>query len=304
MRVEEKIARAYHKDLSWRKVLVRLEPDAHNNIIVRRMFANAYGWPVIKHLCDTHFADTYSAQTRDEEEPAIDRAKGIDVPVKEDGEHVRGQEATQPPIERTESELREVRDELAPLNTSLKGPKRVNTVDSIRSTGSADWDSIYFDGTSDDEDEKDDRNAIQKFWQPNGARSPRAPTSPSALKSPTDRGTSEAELTDFLHGAPRPAPTMEVHRGLGLSPTKSRKSTSSSKSTEPDSVQPFEGQAPLLGEEQPLTASPPASPSLANISEVGLRRSLEGSPVANRTRSGSGVGEQVARMSSKDNERS
>jgi hypothetical protein len=41
MKVEEKIARAYHRDLSWRKVLVRLEPDAHNNMIVRRMFANA-----------------------------------------------------------------------------------------------------------------------------------------------------------------------------------------------------------------------------------------------------------------------
>ncbi|EMC93049.1 hypothetical protein BAUCODRAFT_52749, partial [Baudoinia panamericana UAMH 10762] len=75
MKVEEKIARAYHKDLSWRKVLVRLEPDAHNNMIVRRMFANAYGWPVIKHLCDTHFADTWTARTRDEEEPAQERAQ-------------------------------------------------------------------------------------------------------------------------------------------------------------------------------------------------------------------------------------
>ncbi|KAA8649236.1 lipase ROG1 family protein [Aspergillus tanneri] len=55
LKVEEKIARAYHRNLSWRKVLVRLEPDAHNNIIVRRMFTNAYGWPVVKHLVDTHF---------------------------------------------------------------------------------------------------------------------------------------------------------------------------------------------------------------------------------------------------------
>ncbi|KAL2811299.1 putative serine esterase-domain-containing protein [Aspergillus cavernicola] len=55
LKVEEKIARAYHHGLSWRKVLVRLEPDAHNNIIVRRMFANAYGWPVVEHLVDTHF---------------------------------------------------------------------------------------------------------------------------------------------------------------------------------------------------------------------------------------------------------
>ncbi|RDW83980.1 lipase ROG1 family protein [Aspergillus mulundensis] len=55
LKVEEKIARAYHRGLSWRKVLVRLEPDAHNNIIVRRMFANAYGWPVVQHLVDSHF---------------------------------------------------------------------------------------------------------------------------------------------------------------------------------------------------------------------------------------------------------
>lgn len=68
MKVEEKIARAYHRDLSWRKVLVRLEPDAHNNIVVRRMFANAYGWPVVKHLVDTHFGATYEAMTADDAE--------------------------------------------------------------------------------------------------------------------------------------------------------------------------------------------------------------------------------------------
>ncbi|KAM9898816.1 hypothetical protein OXX79_006085 [Metschnikowia pulcherrima] len=46
-----KIARKYHTpDLSWRKVLVYLPPDAHNNIIVRRRFANGYGWGVIEHL--------------------------------------------------------------------------------------------------------------------------------------------------------------------------------------------------------------------------------------------------------------
>lgn len=60
LKVEEKIARAYHRGLPWRKVLVRLEPDAHNNIIVRRMFTNAHGWPVIKHLVDTHFGSPSS----------------------------------------------------------------------------------------------------------------------------------------------------------------------------------------------------------------------------------------------------
>lgn len=52
---ENKIACAYQRELSWRKVLVHLEPEAHNNMIVRRKFANAYGWPVVKHLCDNHF---------------------------------------------------------------------------------------------------------------------------------------------------------------------------------------------------------------------------------------------------------
>ncbi|KAI5790095.1 putative serine esterase-domain-containing protein [Geopyxis carbonaria] len=73
MKVEEKIARAYHKDMSWRKVLVRLEPDAHNNMIVRRMFANAYGWPVVQHVVETHFGLSGVAVTRDEDESSSER---------------------------------------------------------------------------------------------------------------------------------------------------------------------------------------------------------------------------------------
>ena len=95
LRVEEKIARAYHRDLSWRKVLVRLEPDAHNNIIVRRMFTNAYGWPVVKHLVDTHFGYTSTAQTRDVLEGGVDRAKSPMVKTTHSGNEVRGQ--TDPP---------------------------------------------------------------------------------------------------------------------------------------------------------------------------------------------------------------
>lgn len=56
-KIEEEIAREYHKAMSWKKVLVKLKPDAHNNIIVRRRFANAYGWPVIQHLIDDHFPE-------------------------------------------------------------------------------------------------------------------------------------------------------------------------------------------------------------------------------------------------------
>lgn len=103
MKIEEKIARAYHKDLSWRKVLVRLEPDAHNNIIVRRMFANAYGWPVVKHLCDTHFAYTATAKTRDEDEPNTERVNPTRAAVRADGEQVKGQ--TDLPAEAGEARL-------------------------------------------------------------------------------------------------------------------------------------------------------------------------------------------------------
>ncbi|KAI0872678.1 putative serine esterase-domain-containing protein [Hypoxylon argillaceum] len=85
MRVEEKIARAYHRDLSWRKVLVNIEPDAHNNIIVRRMFANAFGWPVVKHLVDAHFSDDATARTRDDLESNTERAKAMDKGPDETG---------------------------------------------------------------------------------------------------------------------------------------------------------------------------------------------------------------------------
>ncbi|KAK2737893.1 hypothetical protein FQN57_007344 [Myotisia sp. PD_48] len=94
MRVEEKIARAYHRDLTWRKVLVRLQPDAHNNIIVRRMFGNAYGWPVVKHLVDTHFGYTVAAEESDEVEARGDRAKPMHQPANEEGEEVIGQADT------------------------------------------------------------------------------------------------------------------------------------------------------------------------------------------------------------------
>lgn len=80
MKVEEKIARAYHRDMSWRKVLVKLEPDAHNNLICRRMFANAFGWPVVKHLVDAHFSDAAAARLSDDNENNLERAKHISQP--------------------------------------------------------------------------------------------------------------------------------------------------------------------------------------------------------------------------------
>lgn len=127
MRIEEKIARAYHKDMAWRKVLVRLEPDAHNNMIVRRMFANAYGWPVVKHMCDTHFAYTAAAETRDEDEAPIERAKAQDVKASQEGEEVRQQ--TQKP------------DRKDTLERQL--PERANTAESLPEKGDHEVDTLH-----------------------------------------------------------------------------------------------------------------------------------------------------------------
>ncbi|KAJ5548624.1 hypothetical protein N7513_005858 [Penicillium frequentans] len=91
LKVEEKIARAYHRDLTWRKVLVRLEPDAHNNIIVRRMFTNAYGWPVVKHLVDTHFGHTDAVETDDVLQQTVERAKSPGIGPSSSGDEVEGQ---------------------------------------------------------------------------------------------------------------------------------------------------------------------------------------------------------------------
>lgn len=89
MRVEEKIARAYHRGLSWRKVLVKLEPDAHNNIVVRRTFANAFGWPVIQHLVDAHFSDAATARCPDADEPNTERTKGVGLAPSVDGRETK-----------------------------------------------------------------------------------------------------------------------------------------------------------------------------------------------------------------------
>ncbi|OCK78416.1 DUF676-domain-containing protein [Lepidopterella palustris CBS 459.81] len=281
MRVEEKIARAYHHELSWRKVLVRLEPDAHNNIVVRRMFANAYGWPVIKHLCDTHFGDTYSAVTRDEHEPAVDRAKAIDKPVEVDGEEVNGQ--SDGFLDRTNSEMREVADNLTPLKTDLsQGQTHADSGSSLKSRDSSVWDDSYFDGTSDDDDddEPNDRNPFQRFLQLQTPKYNRKTSgqSPSYERAPL--GTSHAEIADFLTKSP---PPIEGHRGLGYYPR------------DADSLESMHGRH--------QTSSPPDSPPvLGNTAELGLRRSLELPSLTGdqygRRRSGSGgVSEQVARLS-------
>lgn len=72
-KLEEAIARRWHQGMTWRKVVVALKPDAHNNIFVRRRFTNAYGWGVVDHIIENHFsASCIFPQTgRDIDVPSI-----------------------------------------------------------------------------------------------------------------------------------------------------------------------------------------------------------------------------------------
>ena len=198
MKVEEKIARAYHHDLSWRKVLVRLEPDAHNNMVVRRMFSNAYGWPVIKHLVDTHFADTYAAQTADAYEPSKERAKPITEDVGEHGEEVDTDNRKEK-IERSNSEMSEAKDSLSEL-TDVGDHSMTSSINrhAVSRKDSAQWDDSMFDITDDEED----------LGPPNELRTRGHIMIPNTQPTDDDesgqKGTSPTEITAFLTRSPPP----------------------------------------------------------------------------------------------------
>lgn len=216
MKVEEKIARAYHRDLSWRKVLVRLEPDAHNNMIVRRMFANAYGWPVIHHLCETHFADSDAALTRDEDEDNHEHAKPANQnPDAAGGETLDGQNESKEVKEadRTDSERREASDSVPALNAPKPGSlglalagKGINvrrpTYDrsGTGTESDAGWSDRDWADSENDSDE-DSPEEVKKGggWTWTEAIAGRVATAP--LSSP--RGTERGVLDDFFGGKKR-----------------------------------------------------------------------------------------------------
>jgi hypothetical protein len=295
MKVEEKIARAYHKDLSWRKVLVRLEPDAHNNMIVRRQFANAYGWPVIKHLCDTHFADTYSARTRDEAEPAKERALPAKVPIDpQRGEEVAGQSRKAPPS-RTDSESREAQDELTALNAS-SGSSKLHA----EQRASGVWDDAVFEGPDDDDSDIDERGPLQRFMSPGALKRPEQsydPASPTSRSSTTARSPS-VQFTDGHRGLVPSSPTSTKSRAAHDPESGSLKSPASVKSAaEPEDAAI---KAPVVTAN--LTEEPESIDDSANLADVGLGKSVHeqlGSPAMDKikeTRSTS-VTEDVARAS-------
>jgi hypothetical protein len=293
MKVEEKIARAYHKDLSWRKVLVRLEPDAHNNMIVRRMFANAYGWPVVKHLCDTHFGDTFTAATRDEDEPAIDRAKEYSQVDHEAGEEVKGQNERKP-LTRSASDMREDRDELKPLQESAGGAIKHK----LNPQGSAVWDDIYFEGSDDDDDDEEGYAAkVQRFLHFNQGE--------NDVTSWVGGGGAPKKQSADNTTRPAKRQSTEMHRGLG--PTRSHEPYSprvSTSSSNAPVLSPDSASGVFTGKK--LTAEPPIMDDgeslLSNAKQnsttgLGLQKNIKqvvAQPDVSAARE-AGVGEQVTR---------
>ena len=208
MKVEEKIARAYHHGLSWRKVLVRLEPDAHNNMVVRRMFANAYGWPVVKHLVDTHFADTYEAKTADVFEPNEERARPVDETVSAKGEEVDHPAQPKAEIRRTDSELREAVDNISDLRSESKNDSKNSSFSTkypiLSREDSAQWDDTLFE-VSDDDSEEEQRHASQRTRHQDHSHPHRPHIFPPSEREPeSPKGTSEAEIAAFLTKSPVP----------------------------------------------------------------------------------------------------
>ncbi|KAI7713234.1 hypothetical protein KC353_g7714 [Hortaea werneckii] len=188
-------------------------------MIVRRMFANAYGWPVVKHLCDTHFADTYFARTRDESEPGIERAQPLGKPIPDTGEEVDDQTAkTVDSIHgRSKSEMREARDELAALPTAKDGFDGTHSPAgrrAVRNVDSGVWDDSYFEGDEDDDSDVDERNIVQKLINPNGGLKQPEPS----YQRPESKNSSVR-----TPGTPTKARYADGHRGLTpSSPTSSK----------------------------------------------------------------------------------
>ena len=219
MKVEEKIARAYHRDLSWRKVLVRLEPDAHNNICVRRMFSNAYGWPVVKHLVDTHFSSSFEARTADDKEHNAERAKPPQEPVGEHGEEVRQRPGGENPMVRTDSEIVEAKDEVGEMksirhkNSSLSSNSTGTGRQKLNRQDSAMWDDAMFDVTDDDDDDDDTHTLVE-------TRKHHEERKMAEYEHHENAGTTEAEIADFLSAEPPEQPGgLDLPRKPELIPT-------------------------------------------------------------------------------------
>ncbi|CAI4365154.1 BAK_1a_G0012670.mRNA.1.CDS.1 [Saccharomyces cerevisiae] len=69
-RIQERIAREWQETMTWRKVLVQIQPDSHNNIVVRRRFVNLYGYVAVEHMVEHHFGSKVCSElAEDANEP-------------------------------------------------------------------------------------------------------------------------------------------------------------------------------------------------------------------------------------------
>jgi hypothetical protein len=233
MKVEEKIARAYHRELSWRKVLVRLEPDAHNNMIVRRRFANAYGWPVVKHIVDTHFSNQTVANTRDEDEGTQERTKSSNERPNISGDEIKRSERGHgdnfdleeeqkrirkhlPQPERTMSEDQEATDHLTALSSDRhesieQGLNSAQRPSFKERQDSAQWsDGDFMDSEGDSDAEPSPPKRISGGgWNWTEAIAGKGATSPRP-----DKGTRQKNVEDFLGKSSNAEGSDEQHNTL------------------------------------------------------------------------------------------
>ncbi len=148
---------------------------------------------MIEHLVDTHFADTYAARTADVHEPHGERARPMEEAVGVHGDEVD----LGPQKRRTESESREARDGVAEMkslaNSSMSSQTGRKT---LTRQDSAQWSDAMFDITDDDDDEPD-QNAEHSRQQPRLV----VPGHNDA-SGPLSKGTSDAEIADFLTASP------------------------------------------------------------------------------------------------------
>lgn len=119
---EERIARSYHNGTSWRKVLVELQPEAHNNIIVRRRFSNAYGWPVVHHLARVHFLFPVSRDAATYSEDLASKAADLSLQIDKDGEErqsddVHSEDAQSEDVQSQDAQSEDLRAPLIPENS-------------------------------------------------------------------------------------------------------------------------------------------------------------------------------------------
>jgi hypothetical protein len=186
------------------------------------MFANAYGWPVIKHLCDTHFSDSIAALTPDDEESNEERAKeGNEGPDKSGGETNDAETAVIKPLsrsDRTQSEISEATDEVPELIQSPKPEalrkaleqeeKEARPTTARTGTDPESWDERYWSDSADETEDDDDDGADDPKHNPEAAAAHERSASWSwteviagkgAVHSP--KGTSASEIDRFLKNA-------------------------------------------------------------------------------------------------------